>query len=98
MNHEHRAITIEDEQRRRIVHAMNRAGLSLPQVWLHYFSISGAVDEYEIDAYLNRLIGLPGMECDKLAHAVNELINDLPPLPRAPYRNDIGPPSTSDNQ
>ncbi|PPB48065.1 hypothetical protein C4K88_16595 [Arthrobacter pityocampae] len=82
---------IDDEQRRRIGEAMTQADLALPQVWLHYFSITGTVDEYEIDAYLNRMIALPPTECDKLAHAVNELIDDIPPRPRAPFRDEISP-------
>ncbi len=81
--------SIEDRQRRQIGRAMTQAGLTLPEVWLYYFSITGTVDEYEVDAYLNQMIVLPASECDKLAHAVNELIDEIPPLGRAPYRDDL---------
>jgi hypothetical protein len=91
MRHDESAPSTGIEQRRRIRHAMTHAGLALPEVWLHYFSISGTVDEYEIDAYLNQMIVLPTIECDKLAHAINELIDDIPPRPRAPYHSDFRP-------
>lgn len=70
---------------------MTQSGLSLPEVWLRYFSLTGEVDEYEIDAYLNRMILLPLLQCDILAHAINELIDELPPANHAPYRNEINP-------
>ncbi|WP_434992089.1 hypothetical protein [Arthrobacter sp. Ld5] len=89
MNPNDHTSTVDDAQRRQIGDAMTQAGLSLPEVWLHYFSITGSVDEYEIDAYLNRMIALPPMECDKLAHAINELIDDIPPKLRAPLRHEI---------
>jgi hypothetical protein len=91
MNRDDPTTSIEGKQRRQIGHAMTQAGLSLPEVWLRYFSITGTVDEYEVDAYLNQMVVLPAMECDKLAHAINELIDEMPPLGRAPYRRDIRP-------
>ncbi|MDQ0734093.1 hypothetical protein [Arthrobacter agilis] len=89
MTHDDPTPSIEDRQRRQIGRAMTQAGLSLPRVWLQYFSITGTVDEYEIDAYLNQMINLPATECDKLAHAINELIDEIPPPRRAPYRGDF---------
>ncbi len=91
MNHDDPTASIEERQRRQIGRAMQQANLRLPEVWLYYFSITGSVDEYEIDAYLNQMIVLPAMECDKLAQAINELIDEIPPPHRAPYRGDFRP-------
>ncbi|MCU1633897.1 MAG: hypothetical protein JWM61_2549 [Micrococcaceae bacterium] len=89
MNHRDSTASIEDAQRRQIGRAMTRAGLSLPDVWLRYFSITGIGDEYDIDAYLHQMFDLPAIECDKLAHAINELIDEIAPATRAPYRRDL---------
>jgi hypothetical protein len=91
MTREDQSTSVEDKQRRQTMRAMAQAGLALPEVWLYYFSITGSVDEYEIDAYLNQMIVLPAIECDKLAHAINELIGQRPPVTRAPYRDDLSP-------
>ena len=66
-------------------YAMQQAGLFLNDVWMRYFSFTGAAGEYEIDAYLNGSLELPAHDRDLIAHAVNELINELPPPPTAPY-------------
>ena len=65
--------------------AMQEAGITLSAVWMRYFSFTGAAGEYEIDAYLNGSLELPVHERDLVAHAVNELINELPPRRMAPY-------------
>lgn len=44
----------------------------------------------KIDAYLNGLILLPPLECDLIAQAVNELIDEISPLPCAPYGANLG--------
>jgi hypothetical protein len=64
---------------------MEESGIPLGEVWLRYFSFTGAAGEYEIDAYLNGSLELPAQERDLLAHAVNELITELPPRRMAPY-------------
>jgi 8-oxo-dGTP pyrophosphatase MutT (NUDIX family) len=68
--------------------AMEESGIPLGEVWIRYFSFTGAAGEYEIDAYLNGSLELPTHERDLLAHAVNELINELPPRRKAPYSDD----------
>lgn len=78
-----------EEQRALINRAMVESGFSFGEVWLHYFSLSGNVDEYEVEAYLTGLMQLPPLECDLLALAVNELIDDLPPRRRAPFSDDL---------
>ena len=65
--------------------AMEEAGLPINAVWMRYFSFTGAAGEYEIDAYLNGSLALPAHERDLVAHAVNELIKELPPRRLAPY-------------
>jgi hypothetical protein len=75
----------EEEQRKRFAAAVRYSGLDLDAIWLRYFSIGGAAGEYEVDAYLNALLSLPTLQRDLLAHAVNELIDELPTPPRAPY-------------
>lgn len=56
---------------------------------LHYFSLSGDVDEYEVEAHLTGIMQLPPSECDLLALAVDELIDELPPRRRAPFSGDL---------
>lgn len=74
-----------DGQWRLTRHAIEQAGLNVNTVWMRYFSFSGEAGEYEIDAYLNGSLSLPVLDADLISHAVNELIDELPPLPRAPY-------------
>jgi 8-oxo-dGTP pyrophosphatase MutT (NUDIX family) len=73
--------------------AMEESGIPLGEVWMRYFSFTGAAGEYEIDAYLNGSLELTPHERDLLAHAVNELINELPPRRKAPYSDDEPSPS-----
>ena len=73
--------------------AIREAGLIFADVWLRYFECTGAADETELEAHLYGLIRLTPMESDILAHAVNELVSELPHaslLPRAPYCHDLG--------
>lgn len=65
--------------------AMEEAGIPVNAVWMRYFSFTGAAGEYEIDAYLNGSLELPAHERDLVAHAVNELVKELPPRRMAPY-------------
>lgn len=75
----------EDEQRTRAGTACRRAGLTCGQVWFRYFGNGGKAGSFEVDAYFNGSLSLPPAERDLIAHAINELIDELPPLPRAPY-------------
>ncbi|TKV26802.1 hypothetical protein FDK12_12575 [Arthrobacter sp. NamB2] len=65
--------------------AMKRANIPTGEVWLHYFSMGGGVDEYEVNAYLHGLIDLPDHERDCISQAVNELFDDLCRQQGAPY-------------
>lgn len=80
--------TVEPEQRRRLREALAQAGVDPSRLWMKYFSIGGEAGEYEVDAYLNGSLSLPPLQRDILAHAANELIDDLPPRLRAPYCDD----------
>ena len=84
------------EQAQATREAMEEAGITLSAVWMRYFSFTGAAGEYEVDAYLNGSLELPAHERDLVAHAVNELINELPPRRLAPYSpNGKKPPNGS---
>lgn len=87
---------LQEEQRRLTLRAVLTSGLRLQEVWLRYFSLTGNADEYTMDAYLHGLIVLPLMDCDILAIAVNELIDELPAAPRAPYRDELVPHDNDD--
>ncbi|MFE7631680.1 hypothetical protein [Kocuria sp. NPDC057446] len=76
------------EQARLLRQAVDRAGISRDQLWLHYFSLGGEAGETEIDAYLHQSFSLPPFQRDLLAHAANELIAQIPP-PQAPYVSDL---------
>jgi hypothetical protein len=78
----------EPEQRRRLRAAMRAAGISVSELWLKYFGVSGDAGEYEVEAYLQGLLSLPPVQRDLLALAANELIDELP-RPRAPYSDDF---------
>lgn len=73
--------------------AMEESRLSIGEVWMRYFSFTGAAGEYEIDACLNGSLELTAHERDLLAHAVNELIQELPQARTAPYSDNETNPS-----
>jgi len=79
----------EQKQSRLLSRALTSAGITTGDLWLRYFSIGGYVGEYEVDAYIQSLLSLPPYDRDLLAHAANELIDELPPRPRAPYVEDL---------
>lgn len=79
----------EDEQARGLAVAVDHSSIAIGELWLRYFSIGGLAGETEVDAYIRGAITLPGLERDALAHAANELIDEIPPPHRAPYREPI---------
>ncbi len=78
-----------EHQRLLLLRAIRHAQISLGELWLHYFAIGGDAGEYEVEAYLHGSFTLPPLQRDLLAHAANELIDDRPPPPRAPYSTDV---------
>lgn len=77
----------EETQRVLISAAMVASDVPGSDVWFRYFGLGGALDEFDIDAFFAGLRSLPLAECNLVAQAVNELIAEQPPRPRAPYRN-----------
>lgn len=63
--------------------------LPIRGIWLHYFSLGGDVGEYELDAYINASYALSALQHDILAQSINELIDERPLPPRAPYCDDV---------
>lgn len=86
----------EPEQRSRLSDALQAADITIADLWLRYFSLSGSAGEYEVHAYLQGLISLPASQRDLLAMAANEIIDETPPL-RAPYSDQFGGPSVEEN-
>lgn len=72
------------EQARLLGEVTGRAGITVRQLWFHYFTLGGHAGEIEVEAYLHHCLALPRLQRDLLAHAANELIDRQPPL-RAPY-------------
>lgn len=75
-------------QRIHLLRAIRHAQIDASELWLHYFGLGGDAGEYEVEAYLHGSFTLPPLQRDLLAHAANELIDRLPPPPRAPYSTD----------
>jgi hypothetical protein len=78
--------------------ALDKAGLTVGQVWLRYFSLTGNAGEYEVDAYLNGLLVLPTVQRDLVSHAVNELIDEKAHPQKAPYSYNLGGREPSEEQ
>jgi hypothetical protein len=78
----------EPEQRSRLCDALRAADISMGDLWLRYFSMSGSAGEYEVHAYVQGLISLPAVQRDLLAMAANEIIDETPAL-RAPYSDQM---------
>jgi hypothetical protein len=83
----------EPEQRSQLNNALRAADITIADLWLRYFSMSGSAGEYEVHTYVQGLISLPVVQRDLLAMAANEIIDETPPL-RAPYADQLGGPGT----
>lgn len=77
-----------------LVEAFESCQLSVDQLWLAYFALGGGVGRYEVEAYLAGLMPLNAHEHNVLAQAINERLAELPPPPRAPYRDPDPRPSS----
>ena len=62
-----------------------RTGLPLEQLWLRYFAIGGSCGLIEVEAHLLGMMTLPVYECDMLAHAANERLDEMDRQARVPY-------------
>lgn len=85
----------EPEQRGQLRNAMAAADITVPELWLRYFSMSGSAGEYEVHAYVQGLISLPVTQRDLLALAANEIIDEKPLL-YAPYADQLMDSSEGD--
>ncbi|GAA1760764.1 GAF domain-containing protein [Kocuria aegyptia] len=75
------------EQARRLQATMTTAFISRHDLWLRHFSLGGNVKEFEIDAYLHQAMLLPQFQRDLLAHAANDILEEIAP-PRASYTSE----------
>lgn len=75
----------EQEQRRGTVSALERAQLTLDELWVRYFAFGGVAGRVEVEAYLLGMVSLDPGQRDMLAHAVNERLAELAPALSAPY-------------
>lgn len=53
------------------------AQLSIDQLWVRYFALTGEVGPFEVEAYLNGLMPLDPHHHDVLACAINERLDEL---------------------
>jgi hypothetical protein len=71
------------------VEAASVPGVDPEDVWMNYLSMGGACGDVEVAAYLNGLLLLDRTQRDLVAHAVNELLDDIAsPESRAHYSSD----------
>lgn len=71
------------------IQAVRAARLPVEDVVLSYLALSGSADGLDVEAYLAGLVVLPGLQRDLIAHAINELLDDIgAPTDGAHYRDD----------
>lgn len=75
----------DEEQRSAVRAAIERADLTLEQLWARYFALGGEADLIEVEGFLAGLVPLPPYQRDMLAHAVNERLDELTWRHRVPY-------------
>jgi hypothetical protein len=66
----------EPEERSQLNHMLLAADITVSELWLRYFSMSGMAGEYEVQAYVEGLISLPALQRNLLAMAAEEIINE----------------------
>ena len=86
----------DDQQLKQLRGALPLAGLTVGELWLKYFAIGGSSGQFEIEAYLYAAHGLPILERDLVAHAINERFMDLGMDVRVPYSTDTDPGKAQD--
>lgn len=83
------------EDRYRLMEAARTgAGLTVQQLWLRYVALTGTSDAFDVDGYLQGLVGLDPFQQDVLAQASNEALEDhhrslLVPLTPPVARSDV---------
>jgi hypothetical protein len=66
----------EPEERDQLNHTLQQADITVSELWLQYFGMSGTAGEYEVQAYVEGLISLPALQRDLLAMAAREIISE----------------------
>jgi hypothetical protein len=79
------------EQAALTLKAVQKLGLPPDEVWIHCIASGSDLGEFEFNAYLHGLLHLPANERDLIAHAVNELLDDLYRATKAPYSDQLSP-------
>lgn len=79
----------EPEQRSRLNEVLQAADITVSELWLQYFGMSGSAGEYEVQAYVEGVLSLPAVERDLLAMAANEMVGGTAAL-HAPYADQLG--------
>lgn len=76
---------MKQAQRRLMLEAMSRCGLTPGQVWLHYCGNGGRASEAHLALFLQGAESLTELERDILAHAINEMLWDRRHESMVPY-------------
>lgn len=70
----------EQQDIQRLNTILARSDIRDGELWLHYFSIGGSADEYEVEEHLHGLTSLPRLERELLEYAAHEINTDQPQL------------------
>ncbi|MEX5305591.1 hypothetical protein RF644_07485 [Kocuria sp. CPCC 205258] len=71
-----------------LLEAMDRDRFTLQTLWSGYRGQGGAVEQFEIEAYLHQCLHLPAFQRDVLIHAANQLLEPQY-QPLLPYTRDL---------
>jgi hypothetical protein len=74
-----------EQQRREVVEALGRSGLSVDELWRRYFAIGGDADPDELQSFLRGADPLDRVQRDVVAHALNERLDEVTDRRRVPY-------------
>ena len=66
----------EPEERSQLNRTLKDADITVAELWLQYFGMSGTAGEYEVQAYVEGLISLPALQRGLLAMAAREITRD----------------------
>lgn len=75
----------QESQQRSTSLAAREAEVSAADLWLHYYSVGGNLEVFELEAYLHGVYPLQVWERNMIALALNELIDDLPQRRKAEF-------------
>jgi len=81
--------TPDDTQGAALAASIQRAELTIEQLWTRYFALGGDADLMDVDAHLAGLVSLPPGQRDMLAHAINERLDEVIAAHRVPYTRPV---------